>query len=140
MSKNRILILNGPNLNLLGKRETTIYGEKSFDDYFQGLKLKYPNIDLDYVQSNDESELINQIHQSLNKYNGIIINPGAYGHTSIALADAISSVEIRCIEVHISNIYARENFRHYTLISSKCIGTISGFGLASYALALNYFN
>ncbi len=140
MSKNRILILNGPNLNLLGKRETTIYGEKSFDEYYQELKLAYQNIDLTYVQSNDESVLIGLIQESMNNYDGIIINPGALGHTSIALADAISSVTTKCIEVHISNIYARENFRHYTLISSKCIGTISGFGLKSYDLALNYFN
>ncbi len=140
MSKNRILILNGPNLNLLGKRETTIYGEKSFDEYYQELKLSYQNIDLTYVQSNDESVLIGLIQESMNNYDGIIINPGALGHTSIALVDAISSVTTKCIEVHISNIYARENFRHYTLISSKCIGTISGFGLKSYDLALNYFN
>lgn len=139
MSKKRILILNGPNLNLLGKRETTIYGEKSFDDYFNELKLEFSSINLDYFQSNDESELIIQIQDSTEKYDGIIINPAAYGHTSIALADAISSVTTKCVEVHISNIYARENFRHYTLISSKCIGTISGFGLKSYALALNYF-
>ncbi len=140
MSKKRILILNGPNLNLLGKRERTIYGEISFDDYLEELKVEFSNIDIHYMQSNDESELIKQIQESREKYDGIIINPAAYGHTSIALSDAISSVNTKCIEVHISNIYARENFRHYTLISSKCNGTISGFGLKSYALALNYFN
>lgn len=139
MSKKRILILNGPNLNLLGKRETTIYGEISFDDYFHQLKLAFSSFELTYVQSNDESEIIKLIQDSSVQFDGIIINPGAIGHTSIALADAISSVNTVCIEVHISNIYARENYRHYTLISAKCTGTISGFGLKSYSLALSYF-
>lgn len=139
MSKKRILILNGPNLNLLGKRETTIYGEIGFDDYFHQLKLAFSSIELTYVQSNDESEIIKLIQDSSVQFDGIIINPGALGHTSIALADAISSVNTVCIEVHISNIYARENYRHYTLISAKCTGTISGFGLKSYSLALSYF-
>lgn len=132
----KILIINGPNLNLLGKRENTIYGDLSFEEYLIQLKTKYPNVELEYFQSNTEGEIINKIQSSNNGYLGIIINPGAYGHTSIAISDAIGSISIPSIEVHISNIYSRENFRHYTLISAKCKGSISGFGLQSYQLGV----
>jgi 3-dehydroquinate dehydratase II len=121
------------------KKLLIIYGEKSFDEYFISLRDKFPQLHIDYFQSNSESELISALHKANNGYDGIIINPAAYGHTSIALADAVSALQKTCIEVHISNIYARENFRHYTLISSKCAGTISGFGLKSYELALQFF-
>lgn len=133
---NKITIINGPNLNLLGKREKTIYGEISFEEYLQDLKSKFQILEIEYFQSNSESEIINKIHDCNDNNIGIIINPGAYGHTSIAIADAISSINSACIEVHISNVYAREVFRHHSLISSKCIGTISGFGLLSYQLAI----
>ncbi len=134
------MIINGPNLNLIGKRETTIYGELSFEEYLNSVKLKYTNLEIHYYQSNDEVEIIQTIHSANESFEGIILNPGAYGHTSLAIADAVAAIQIDCIEVHISNIYARENFRHYTLISAKCKGSISGFGLQSYELALNYFN
>lgn len=135
----KILIVNGPNLNLLGSREKTIYGEISFELYLEELKANYSTIQIDYIQSNDEQELVKAVHDAIENYSGIIINPAAYGHTSIALADAIASINIPCIEVHISNIYARESFRHYTLITKNCIGSITGFGLKSYELAMNYF-
>lgn len=133
---NKITIINGPNLNLLGKREKTIYGEISFEEYLQDLKSKFQILEIEYFQSNSESEIINKLHDCNDNNIGIIINPGAYGHASIAIADAISSINSACIEVHISNVYAREVFRHHSLISSKCIGTISGFGLLSYQLAI----
>ena len=139
MSTKKVIIINGPNLNLIGKRETTIYGEKSFEEYLNTVKLKFANLEIHYFQSNDEGEIIQHIHTANENYEGIILNPGAFGHTSLAIADAVAAIETECIEVHISNIYARENFRHYTLISAKCKGTISGFGLTSYELALNYF-
>jgi 3-dehydroquinate dehydratase-2 len=140
MSTKKVIIINGPNLNLIGKRERTIYGELSFEEYLNTVKLKYTNLEIHYFQSNDEGEIIQKIHSANENFDGIIINPGAYGHTSLAIADAVAAIQIVCIEVHISNIYARENFRHYTLISAKCKGSISGFGLQSYELALNYFN
>ncbi len=133
---NKIVIINGPNLNLLGKREKTIYGEISFEEYLQDLKSKFQILEIEYFQSNSESEIINKLHDCNDSNIGIIINPGAYGHTSIAIADAISGINSTCVEVHISNVYARENFRHHSMISSKCIGTISGFGLLSYQLAV----
>ena len=139
MSTKKVIIINGPNLNLIGKRETTIYGEKSFEEYLNTVKLKLSNLEIHYFQSNDEGEIIQQLHTANVNFEGIILNPGAYGHTSLAIADAVAAIKTECIEVHISNIYARENFRHYTLISAKCKGTISGFGLTSYELALNYF-
>ena len=132
----KILIINGPNLNVLGKRETTIYGDLSFDEYLIQLKNHFQQAEIEYFQSNSESEIINKIQSASEHFSGIIINPGAYGHTSIAIADAVSSISIKCIEVHISNIYAREQFRHYTLLSAKCAGTISGFGLLSYQLGI----
>lgn len=135
----KILIINGPNLNLLGKRETTIYGEISLEEYYNSIKEKYTSLSIRTFQSNAEEEIVQEIQQSQGTYDGIVINPGALGHLSLSIADAIAAVQTECIEVHISNIYARENFRHYTLISSVCKGTISGFGLKSYELALQYF-
>lgn len=132
----KIVIINGPNLNLLGRRETTIYGDLSFEEYINQLKNRFQQIEFEYFQSNSESDIINKIHSCATATLGLIINPGAFGHTSIAIADAIGSIDTKCIEVHISNIYSREQFRHYTLLSSKCVGSISGFGLLSYQLAV----
>lgn len=130
------LIINGPNLNLLGTREKSIYGEVSFETYFEQLKSEYGRINLMYYQSNVEGELINEIHRVGFSYDGIVINAGAYTHTSIALADAIAAVNSPVVEVHISNVHKREEFRHKTMIGKCCLGTISGFGLDSYRLAL----
>ncbi len=132
----KVLILNGPNLNLLGVREPGIYGNSSFEDYFKYLQEKYPDIELRYEQSNIEGELINRIHETGFVYDGIILNAGAYTHTSIALADAIAAVSSPVIEVHISNTASREAFRHVSYISAVCKGTITGFGLHSYELAI----
>lgn len=128
--------MNGPNLNLLGIREPGIYGKEGFDEYLKVLRKKYEDIDMDYFQSNTEGELINKIHETGFSYEGIILNAGAYTHTSIALADAISAVTTPVIEVHISNTARRESFRHVSFLSAACLGTITGFGLDSYELAL----
>lgn len=136
----KIQIINGPNLNLLGVREEDIYGSRDFDNYLEELKKRFPSIELYYFQSNIEGELINKIHDVGFSFDGIILNAGAYTHTSIALHDALGAVKTKTIEVHISNIYAREEFRHKSLITSKCIGLISGFGLEGYAMAINYFH
>jgi 3-dehydroquinate dehydratase-2 len=135
----QLIIINGPNLNLLGKRETDVYGNSSFEDYFSVLQKKYTNITLHYYQSNVEGELINKLHETGFSYDGIILNAGGYTHTSVALRDAIASIKTPTIEVHISNIYAREEFRHNSLIAPKCKGSISGFGLDSYRLAIESF-
>lgn len=132
----KILLINGPNLNLLGIREQSIYGNKSFENYFDTLQKSYPEIDMEYYQSNVEGELINKIHERGFTYDGIIINAGAYTHTSIAIRDAISGVKAPVIEVHISNILTRESFRHESLIGPVCIGSIMGFGLDSYRLGI----
>ena len=132
----KIQIINGPNINLLGKREPSIYGGVSFEDYLIGLKSIYPLIELSYYQSNIEGELINKIHEVGFDYEGIILNAGAYTHTSIALQDAIRAVTTPTIEVHISNVHAREEFRHHSMIASACKGVICGFGLHSYKLAI----
>ncbi len=132
----KILIINGPNLNLLGKREPEKYGHSSFDDYYKVLKSRYPSIIFDYFQSNIEGELINEIHKSGFSSEGIILNAGGYTHTSVALTDAIAAVPAAVIEVHITNIAAREEFRHPSLIGISCAGSISGFGLDSYRLAV----
>jgi len=134
----KVQIINGPNLNLLGKREPDVYGATSFDTFFQELKKKFPGFTLTYMQSNIEGELVNQLQQSGFESNGIILNAGAYTHTSIALHDAIAAVPAPVIEVHISNVYAREEFRHKSLITSKCVGLITGFGLLGYELAIQY--
>ena len=131
-----ILIINGPNLNLLGKREPGVYGNQSFEDYFQVLKNKYPEATLEYFQSNHEGVLIDKIHETGFSYNGIVINAGAYTHTSVAIADAIRAVTTPVVEVHISNIHKREAFRHHSFLSEACKGCIVGFGLDSYRLAI----
>lgn len=131
-----ILILNGPNLNLLGVREPDIYGKESFTDYIPALRKKYPEVEISYFQSNLEGELINKIHEAGFSLDGIILNAGAYTHTSVALADAISAVPAPVIEVHISNTARREAFRHLSYLTPVCRGVIMGFGLRSYELAL----
>lgn len=135
----KILILNGVNLNLLGKREPHIYGNISFDDYFKKLQEKYPQFQLEYYQSNVEGELINKLHEVGFAYDGILLNAGAYTHTSVALHDAIKGITTPVVEVHISNTYAREDFRHKSFISPVAKGVIMGFGLDSYRIALESF-
>lgn len=134
-----ILILNGPNLNLLGKRERSIYGETSFEEYLEKLKGLYPQVNLVYFQSNIEGELINKIHEYGFTFDGIVLNAGAYTHTSIALGDAIRAVTTPAVEVHISNVHQRESYRHTSMIASACKGVIAGFGLDSYRLAIDSF-
>ena len=133
----RIQIINGPNLNLLGKREPQIYGDRGFEEYLQVLRNTYPDIQLDFYQSNIEGELINKIHEVGFEYNGIILHAGAYTHYSLALMDAIKAVNTPVVEVHISNVHQREEFRHHSVISCVCKGVICGFGLDSYRLALD---
>ena len=135
----RILIINGPNLNLLGKREPGVYGNQSFNEYFQVLKKKYPDAGLEYFQSNHEGALIDKIHETGFSYDGIVLNAGAYTHTSVAIADAIRAVTTPVVEVHISNIHKREAFRHHSFLSEACKGCIVGFGLDSYRLAIESF-
>ena len=132
--------MNGPNLNLLGKREPEVYGSTTFESYFETLKIKFSDLCLEYYQSNVEGELINKLHEVGFNYDGIILNAGAYTHTSVALRDAISGIETPVIEVHISNTHQREDFRHKSFISPVCKGVILGFGLDSYRLALASFN
>ncbi|MBQ6032184.1 MAG: type II 3-dehydroquinate dehydratase [Prevotella sp.] len=135
----KILIINGPNLNLLGTREPGIYGSSSFDSYLPELQKRYPEIEIGYYQSNVEGELINKMQEVGFSYDGIILNAGAYTHTSIALHDCIRSLTTPVIEVHISNVHQREPFRHKSMISSACKGVICGFGLDSYRLAVEAF-
>ncbi len=135
----KILILNGPNLNLLGKREPEIYGTQTFEDYFSILLKKYPALDLEYFQSNSEGAIIDKIHETGFSYNGIIINPGAYAHTSVAIADAISGIKSPVLEVHISNVHAREAFRHHSVLTARCVGSIIGLGLKGYDLGVEFF-
>jgi len=134
----KIQIINGPNLNLLGKREPEVYGSQTFEDVFKDLKKRFPSIDLQYYQSNVEGEIINKIHEVGFNFNGIILNAGAYTHTSVAIHDAIAAIKTPVVEVHISNVYAREEFRHKSLITSKCVGLITGLGMEGYALAIQY--
>jgi len=135
----KIQIINGPNLNLLGKRETSIYGSESFDDYFKTLRERFAGVELHYYQSNVEGEIVNKLHETGFDFSGIVLNAGAYTHTSVAIHDAIAGIKTRVIEVHISNVYSREEFRHKSLITSKCIGLLTGFGLEGYAMAIAYF-
>jgi len=135
----KICIINGPNLNLLGKREPAVYGSKSFDVYFEDLKNLYQNIELQYFQSNHEGAIIDKLHEIGFTFDGVVLNAGAYTHTSIAIADAIGAIQTPVIEVHISNVAQRETFRHHSYISAKCKGTITGFGLHSYRLAIESF-
>ena len=134
----KIALINGPNLNLLGKREPEIYGNQSFEDYFQELKTSFPDHQLEYFQSNNEGELIDKLHEVGFQFDGIVLNAGAFTHTSVALADAIAGIETAVIEVHISNIFAREEFRHKSYISQSAVGIISGLGLNGYKLAIEH--
>lgn len=136
----KLQIINGPNLNLLGVREESIYGSRDFENYLEELRQRFPDADLHYFQSNIEGELIDKIHQVGFSFHGIILNAGAYTHTSVALHDALGAIKTKAVEVHISNIYAREEFRHKSVITSRCIGLISGFGLEGYAMAIRYFS
>jgi 3-dehydroquinate dehydratase-2 len=135
----KIGIINGPNLNLLGEREPQIYGDKTFDDFLQELKIKFPAVEFSYFQSNVEGELINELQRVGFSYSGIILNPGGYTHTSVAIGDTIAAIRTAVIEVHLSNIHAREDFRKISHVSAKCKGTISGLGLKGYELALQSF-
>lgn len=134
-----LLIINGPNLNLLGLREKNIYGSESFEDYFEKLKSEFEAVQFQYFQSNIEGEIVDKIHEFGFKYDGIILNAGAYTHTSVAIRDAISGVTTPVVEVHISNTLSREDFRHKSIIGPVCRGCIMGFGLDSYALAIHSF-
>ena len=135
----KIVIINGPNLNLLGKREPEIYGDKTFEVYLEELKKQFPDILLDYFQSNSEGEIIDKLHQTGFSSDGIVLNAGAYTHTSLAIADAIRSIKTPVVEVHISNIFARETYRRHSFLSEACKGCIVGFGLGSYRLAVISF-
>lgn len=139
LSKMKIQVINGPNLNLLGTREKTVYGDQTFEDYLITLQKRFPEITIDYYQSNVEGEIINKLHEVGFSYDGIVLNAGAYTHTSIAIHDAIGAITTKVAEVHISNLHAREEFRHKSLITSKCVGLISGFGMEGYAMAIQYF-
>lgn len=132
----QVQIINGPNLNLLGSREPGIYGEESFSDFMDRLKSDYSNIEISYFQSNIEGEIINQLHETGFGYDGIILNAGGYTHTSVAIRDAIKAIKTPVVEVHISNVYAREEFRHKSMLTAVCMGVIAGFGLNSYKLAI----
>src|SRR5215210_4084917 len=135
----KIAIINGPNLNLLGKRETDIYGNMPFEKYFTQLQSLFPSIDFCYFQSNVEGELINELQRLGFEYNGIVLNPGGYTHTSVALGDAIAAIKTPVIEVHISNVHAREDFRKLSHVSGKSVGSIFGLGLKGYELAVEWF-
>ncbi|KAB1071947.1 type II 3-dehydroquinate dehydratase [Tamlana haliotis] len=135
----KIIIINGPNLNLLGKREPEIYGSLTFQDYFETLKKKYSEVELSYYQSNVEGELINKLHEVGFSYDGVVLNAGAYTHTSIGIGDAIKGIETPVVEVHISNTFSREEFRHQSYISPNAKGVILGFGMKSYDLAIQSF-
>jgi len=135
----KIQIINGPNLNLLGVREKSIYGDSSFEAYFEELKSKYSILELEYFQSNVEGEIINKLHERGFSYDGIILNAGGYTHTSVAIADAIAAIKTSVVEVHISNIYSREEYRHISLTGKNCKGVLTGFGLDGYRLALESF-
>jgi len=135
----KIAIINGPNLNLLGKREPTIYGDTSFEQFLERLRAKFPSVQIEYFQSNVEGELINELHRVGFEYNGIIFNPGGYTHTSVAIGDAVAAIKTPVVEVHISNVHAREDFRKISFVSAKAAGSIVGLGLQGYELALQWF-
>lgn len=132
----KLLILNGPNLNLQGRRDKSVYGAESFEEFIPRLRTSYPAVEIDYAQSNIEGELIDALHNAEGKYDGVLFNAGGYTHTSVALRDAIDAVSLPVIEIHISNVSAREEFRHTSLIGATCVGTIAGFGLDSYRLGI----
>jgi 3-dehydroquinate dehydratase-2 len=135
----KIAIINGPNLNLLGKRETDIYGNQPFEEYLESLKSKYPQVSFHYFQSNIEGEIVNELQRVGYEYDGIILNPAGYTHTSVAIGDAVAAIKAPVVEVHISNVHAREDFRKLSHISGKAIGSIFGLGLKGYELAVAYF-
>lgn len=135
----KIAIINGPNLNLLGKREPGIYGSTTFEEFLEGLKKKYTTIDINYFQSNVEGEIVNEIQRVGFDYDGIVLNAGAYTHTSIAIGDAVAAINTPVIEVHISNVHAREDFRKFSYLSAKVVGSIVGLGLKGYELAIQWF-
>jgi 3-dehydroquinate dehydratase-2 len=135
----KLIIINGPNLNLLGKREPEIYGAHSFDDYFKELQNKFLDVDLSYFQSNIEGEIIDKLHEVGFSYDGVILNAAAYTHTSVGIGDAVKAIETPVVEVHISNVHAREEFRHQSFIAANARGVIVGFGLKSYDLAIESF-
>ena len=135
----KLIIINGPNLNLLGIRETSLYGNISFDDFLAKLRIEFPENNIEYFQSNVEGEIINKLQEVGFSYDGIILNAGGYTHTSVAIADAIAAIKTPVVEVHISNIFAREEYRHISLLASKCRGSINGFGLDSCRLAVESF-
>ncbi len=135
----KIQIINGPNLNLLGKREPGIYGNEGFESYFETLKSKYSKVELAYFQSNVEGEIINKLHEIGFSFDGIVMNAGAYTHTSVAIGDAIAAIKTDVVEVHISNVHAREEFRHQSMMAKNCKGIVTGFGMMSYELALQSF-
>ena len=132
----KFIIINGPNLNLLGKRQPEIYGNTTFEDFFKELKSSFESIQLEYYQSNVEGDLVNKLQEVGFSYSGIVFNAGGYTHTSVAIADAVASLDSPTIEVHISNVYAREEFRHQSLMAANCRGVIAGFGLNSYKMAI----
>ena len=135
----KIIIINGPNLNLLGKREPEIYGANSFDDYFKELQIKFSDVDLSYFQSNIEGEIIDKLHEVGFNYDGVVLNAAAYTHTSVGIGDAVKAIETPVVEVHISNVHAREEFRHQSFIAANAKGVIVGFGLKSYEMAVQSF-
>jgi 3-dehydroquinate dehydratase II len=135
----KIIIINGPNLNLLGRREPSVYGSVSFEQYLEELKKAFPAIDIQYFQSNVEGEIINKLHEVGFSSDGIVLNAGGYSHTSVSIADAVKAISTPVVEVHISNVFAREDFRHNSLIAPYAKGTIIGFGLTSYRLAIQSF-
>ncbi|MBN2614966.1 MAG: type II 3-dehydroquinate dehydratase [Bacteroidales bacterium] len=135
----KLLIVNGPNLNLLGKREPGVYGNASFEELFAELKAAFPEVELETLQSNVEGELINFLHGSDGVYDGVVLNAGAYTHTSVALGDAVKAISTPVVEVHMSNIFSREDFRHVSYIAPHCVGSIVGFGMDSYWLAIRWF-
>lgn len=134
--KKQILVLNGPNLNLLGRREPEIYGDNSMETYMTALQERFPEVALTYYQSNVEGEIINKLHEVGFSYDGVVLNAGAYTHTSVAIHDAIKAIDAPVVEVHISNVYQRETYRHTSLITGACVGVIGGFGMDSYRLAV----
>ena len=135
----QIIIINGPNLNLLGNREPNTYGNTSFQTYLDHLKTVFPALDLHYYQSNIEGEIINKLHEVGFTYDGIVLNAGGYTHTSVAISDAIAAIEVPVVEVHISNVHAREDYRHHSLLAKNCKGVVTGFGLKSYEMAIDSF-
>ena len=135
----QIIIINGPNLNLLGSREPDTYGDTSFQIYFEQLKTVFPTLEIHYYQSNVEGEIINKLHEVGFTYDGIVLNAGGYTHTSVAISDAIAAIEVPVVEVHISNVHAREDYRHHSLLAKNCKGVVTGFGLKSYEMAIDSF-